>query len=108
MKNLSFSAAAAAALTALVGAPASAHSDARDASSGHYEWQSPAQFGPRAPLRAPVRKWVSNTPEKNEGVGGSYCDPSNIGKPGHYEWRSPPQYGPRAPLRPSVRVWVEC
>jgi hypothetical protein len=105
MKKFAFSAAAAAAFTAFVAyAPASAHPMGEGPSSGHYEWQS--QSGPRA--SAPVRKWVSNQRAENEGVGGPYCDPANMGKPGHFEWRSSPQYGPRAPFRPSVRVWVEC
>ena len=109
MKKFAFSAAAAAAFTALVAyGPASAHPMAEGASSGHYEWQSPPHFGPHVILRAPVRTWVSNQRAENEGVGGPYCDPANMGKPGHYEWRSSPQYGPRAPFRPSVRVWVEC
>lgn len=109
MKNFAFSAAAAAAFTALAAyAPASAHPMGEGASTGHYEWQAPAQYGPRTPLRAPVRKWVSNQPAASEGVGGPYCDPANVGKPGHYEWRATPQYGPRASLRAPVRVWVEC
>ncbi len=28
------------------------------ASTGHYEWQQVAQFGPRAPLAAPQRTWM--------------------------------------------------
>lgn len=110
MKYLAFSAATAAAFAALASfSPASAHPQPQGASSGHYEWQSPAQFGPRAPLHAPVRKWVSDqTSKEGEGIGGPYCDPANMGKPGHYEWRSVPQYGPRAPFRPAIRVWVDA
>ena len=109
MKIFAFSAAAAAAFTTLVVyMPAAAQPAGQDASSGRYEWRSPPQFGPRAPLRAPVRTWVSNQPGYGEdAVGGPYCNLASMGKPGHYEWLSPPQYGPRAPLRPAERIWVE-
>ncbi len=110
MKNFAFSAAAAVAFTALVTySPASAQSARQGASSGHYEWRPAPQFGPRAPLRAPVHIWVSDRPgNPEEAEGGPYCDLANMGKPAHHEWRAPPQYGPRAPLRPPERVWVEC
>lgn len=32
--------------------------DALRSSAGRYEWRSPPSYGPRAPLRAPVRVWV--------------------------------------------------
>jgi len=58
MKTLLSIAAAIAALTSAT--IASAH-DAPLA-SGHYEWQSQPQSGPRASLRGPVRVWVSDSP----------------------------------------------
>jgi hypothetical protein len=110
MKNFALSAAAAAAFTTLVAfAPVSAQSAGQDAPSGHYEWRSIQQAGPRAPLRAPARIWVSNHPgDSEQGVGGPYCDVADMGKPAHYAWLPSPQAGPRDPLRPPTRVWVEC
>lgn len=29
-------------------------------SAGHFEWRTPPSYGPRAPLRAPVRTWVGD------------------------------------------------
>ncbi len=29
--------------------------------AGHYEWRASRQFGPRAPIQAPMRVWVSDT-----------------------------------------------
>jgi hypothetical protein len=31
-----------------------------DTSTGHYEWRSAPQHGPRAPLAAPQRVWVAD------------------------------------------------
>ncbi len=31
-----------------------------DASAGHYEWRQTPSYGPRAPLAAPRRIWVSD------------------------------------------------
>lgn len=28
--------------------------------AGHFEWRMPPSYGPRAPLRAPVRTWVDD------------------------------------------------
>lgn len=47
----------AAAISAFTIAPAVAQGDA---SQGHYEWQQAPQYGPRAPLQAPKRVWVSD------------------------------------------------
>jgi hypothetical protein len=40
-------------------APASAQGSA-SSGQGHYEWRSAPQYGPRAPLQAPRRVWVSD------------------------------------------------
>lgn len=32
-----------------------------DASTGHYEWRQSPSYGPRAPLAAPRRVWVSDS-----------------------------------------------
>lgn len=44
-------------------APATAFAGQPDHSqqSGHYEWKSVPQYGPRAPLQAPKRVWVPDT-----------------------------------------------
>jgi hypothetical protein len=34
-----------------------------DASTGHYEWRQTPSYGPRAPLAAPRRVWVSDSPQ---------------------------------------------
>lgn len=56
MKTFSIIAAVAAAVATSV--PAFAQDAGSPPSAGHYEWRAPPQFGPRAPLRAPVRVWV--------------------------------------------------
>lgn len=56
MKTISIIAALAATFAA--SAPAFAQEAAPAASAGHYEWRAQPQYGPRAPLRAPVRVWV--------------------------------------------------
>lgn len=56
----------AAALAAFTSASAALAQDARSA-TGHYEWQSQRQYGPRAPVRAPVRVWVSYAPAVSDG-----------------------------------------
>lgn len=56
MKTISIFAALAASFATF--APAFAEDVAPAASAGHYEWRTQPQYGPRAPLRAPVRVWV--------------------------------------------------
>lgn len=56
MKTFTVLAALAAVFT--VSAPALAQNTAPPAETGHWEWRSQPSFGPRAPLRAPVRVWV--------------------------------------------------
>jgi hypothetical protein len=34
--------------------------------AGHYEWQAGTAAGPRAPLAAPRRVWVSSAPEATQ------------------------------------------
>ena len=52
----------AAALAAITSASAAFAHDAKPINAtGHYEWQSRQTFGPRAPLSAPARIWVSDT-----------------------------------------------
>lgn len=34
-----------------------------DAPAGHYEWHQTPSYGPRAPLAAPRRVWVSDSPQ---------------------------------------------
>lgn len=49
------------ALALLSAAPALAESpDAAAPRQGHFEWRSTASTGPRAPLTAPQRVWVSS------------------------------------------------
>lgn len=85
-------------------APASAQSDAPKPEASRCQWQSQPQYGPRAPLRAPV---CMKPGDELKGTGGPNCDPTYKGKTGRYVWRSRPQYGPRAPLQAPVRVWVD-
>lgn len=61
MKTLLSIAAAFAAITSA--SVAFAHDAPASGSSGHYEWQSRPTVGPRAPLTAPTRVWVSDTKE---------------------------------------------
>jgi len=58
MKTIHFVAAIAAAFS-FVGA-AHAAPAAINASTGHYEWHQTPSYGPRAPVAAPRRVWVSN------------------------------------------------
>jgi hypothetical protein len=37
---------------------------AQDRSAGRYEWYTPRQVGPRAPIQAPTRIWVPSTPSR--------------------------------------------
>ena len=108
MKTLIFSASAAAALLMAGSVPAVAQSDIQRPSPSQCEWQSPPQFGPRAPLRAPVCKKVGDLRAAWTGKGGPECDPAYAGKTGRYEWRARPQFGPRAPMQAPVRVWIEA
>ncbi len=61
MKTLLSIAATIAAITSA--SVAFAHDAPASSSSGHYEWQSRPTVGPRAPLTAPTRVWVSDTKE---------------------------------------------
>lgn len=63
MKTISIIAALAATFTVTI--PAFAQETAAAASAGHYEWRAQPQYGPRAPLRAPVRVWVPANAAKN-------------------------------------------
>jgi hypothetical protein len=59
MKTFKIAAALVAASTsAFTIAPAFAQG--HPAGQGHYEWRQAAQYGPRAPLQAPKRVWVSD------------------------------------------------
>lgn len=80
--------------------------DVNSAGNGnHYEWRLPPQYGPRMPLRPPVRVLVdANGKPVIERQPARTLGPND--GPGHYEWRAQPSYGPRAPLRAPVRVWV--
>jgi len=61
MKNFKQAAAIAAALTAFAStSPAFAADTAPASPTGHYEWRGQSSFGPRAPLRAPIRVWVGD------------------------------------------------
>lgn len=70
-------------------------------SHGHYEWRQAPQFGPRAPLAAPRRIWVSDVPAAAQMA---QADGMQMG--GHYEWRAVPQTGPRNAVPAPRRVWV--
>lgn len=109
MKTLIFGASAAA-FAMLVAAPvsASAQTDVEKRSTSKCEWQSQPQYGPRAPLRAPVCKKVDDQRDQRTGIGGPECDPNYKGETGRWVWRARPQYGPRAPLQAPVRVWVDA
>ncbi|WP_299105871.1 hypothetical protein [uncultured Bradyrhizobium sp.] len=74
-------------------------------SGNHYEWRLPPQYGPRTPLRAPVRVLVDadGKPVVERQLARTLGPKDG---PGHWEWRAQAQYGPRAPLRPPVRTWV--
>ena len=98
--------AAALAMLAAGSGPAAARSDMSRASPDKCVWQAPPQYGPRAPLRAPVCLKPS---EAYTGMGGPECDSSYTGKTGHYVWRSRPQAGgPRAPLQAPELIWLEA
>lgn len=109
MKRFIFGASATALAMLVVGpAPASAQADTGKSPASKCEWQSQPQYGPRAPLRAPVCIKADKQREQMKGMGGPECDPAYKGKTGRWEWRSRPQYGPRAPLQPPVQTWVEA
>lgn len=108
MKTLILSASAAAVALYLAGpVPAAAQSDSPRPSANRCEWQAQPQYGPRAPLRAPVCKKAGDERAQWTGIGGPECDPAYTGKTARWVWRTPPTYGPRAPVRAPVRVWVE-
>lgn len=96
-----------AALAAAVSVPTAASAQEADSAGNgnHYEWRLPPQYGPRMPLRAPVRVLVdANGKPVIERQNAKPLGPKD--GPGHYEWRAQPNYGPRAPLRAPRRVWV--
>lgn len=99
--------AAATSMLAALAVPSAANAqDVSNVSTGnHYEWRASPQYGPRMPLRAPVRVLVDANgkpvTQKQPVVALAMNDGS-----GHYEWRALPNYGPRAPLRAPVRTWV--
>lgn len=72
-------------------------------SHGHYEWRQTPQFGPRAPVTAPRRIWVSDQPKANAEM--AQADAMQM-RGGHYEWRAVPQAGPRNAVPAPRRVWV--
>lgn len=59
----------AASISAFIIAPTLAQGHAVSSMHDHYEWRSGPQFGPRAPLRASRRVWVS----KGAQVAGCDC-----------------------------------
>lgn len=62
MKTIVRAAAIAATLALSATASAAFAADAQPApSTGHFEWRSQPSYGPRAPTRAPVRVWVSDS-----------------------------------------------
>ncbi len=61
MKTLLSIAAAVAAITSA--SVAFAHDAQPTSATGHYEWQTRPTVGPRAPLTAPARIWVSDAKE---------------------------------------------
>lgn len=111
MKTFIFGTAAAAAFLAAgaISSPAGAVERTGGTSFKQCWWETPAQFGPRALVRAPIRRCQGDQPSDRMGMGGPFCEPSNTRTGRRSEWYSPPQYGPRAPLRAPVRVPVdEC
>lgn len=109
MKTLLLSASAAAVMLLMAGSvPALAQPDSQKPSASKCEWQTQPQYGPRAPLRAPVCKKAGDDRARWTGKGGPECDPAYTGKTGHWVWRSRPTYGPRAPVRAPERVWLEA
>jgi len=62
MKTIVRAAAIAATLALSATASAAFAADAQSApSTGHFEWRSQPSYGPRAPIRAPMRVWVSDS-----------------------------------------------
>lgn len=53
-----FTVLAALAVAFAVSAPGFAQDTTTSPQTGHWEWRSQPSYGPRAPLRAPVRVWV--------------------------------------------------
>lgn len=73
MKTFTVLAALAAALT--MSAPAFAQDTTPPPETGHWEWRSQPSYGPRAPLRAPVRVWVpANAAAASEQAKSANCD----------------------------------
>lgn len=104
MKTLIFGASVAAFTLLIAGSvPAAAQSNAPRREASRCEWQSQPQYGPRAPLRAPVCKKLG---DELRGTGGPNCDPTYKGTTSGYVWRLRPQYGPKAPMQ-MERVWVD-
>lgn len=58
-----------------VSAPAFAQNTTTPAETGHWEWRSQPSYGPRAPLRAPVRVWVpANAATASKEAKSANCD----------------------------------
>jgi len=109
MKSLILNVSAAAlTLFAAGSVPAAAHPSAWAPSAMTCEWQAPPQYGPRAPLLAPVCKTRGHERVKMPAMGGPECDPAYTGRTGRWVWRAAPQYGPRGPLQAPLRVWVQA
>lgn len=72
MKTLTVLAALAAVFT--VSAPAFAQNTTTPAETGHWEWRSQPNYGPRAPLRAPVRVWIPATATASKEAKPANCD----------------------------------
>lgn len=61
MKNIIRAAAAAATfLLSSTGATAFAANGQPAPTGGHFEWRSQPNYGPRSPMRAPLRVWVAD------------------------------------------------
>lgn len=68
MKNIVRAAAAAAAfLLSSTGSAAFAANVQPVAASGHFEWRSQPNFGPRSPIRPPLRVWVAESEAMSAG-----------------------------------------
>lgn len=73
MKTFTVLAALAAVLT--MSAPASAQNTPVPAETGHWEWRTRPSYGPRAPLRAPVRVWIpAEAASASEQAKSANCD----------------------------------
>jgi len=75
MKTFKIAAIIAASLSVLAVVPAFAQGEAPSPAQGHYEWQQAPQYGPRAPLKAPTRRWVPDASQ----VAGCDCGMMKMG-----------------------------